>query len=153
MLTHTRETADLQELEALWKLPARRTPRVGSELAARLSTRIVSTLAWAWPVLLISLLALEPAPQSNAHVAVWVEVVSNLLVLTLLAGVVARFATEPRVGLGFFASAGAMGIALGIGCRTTGHHAGSWWAVETVVFSLLALAAFAGLALAQRART
>jgi hypothetical protein len=153
MLTQTQETVDLRELEALWALPARKVPRVTPQLAGDTSTRIVKTLAWAWPLLLFALLAFEPTPEPNAQVPVWGALLSTLLLLTVLAGVIARFASEPRVGLGLFSAAGAMGIAVGIGCRATAHHAGSWWAVETGLFSALALAAFAGLALARRAST
>jgi hypothetical protein len=152
MLTHPRETADLQELEALWELPAHRPRRIGPELAERLSARIVKTLAWAWPVLLIALLTVEPDPQPGAQAPVWAAVLGDAFLLTLLAGVIARFAAGPRLGLGLFSAVGLMGIAGGVACRATAHHAGSWWVVETAVFSALALAAFAGLALAQRAR-
>jgi hypothetical protein len=152
MLTRTRENADLQQLEAIWELPAKRAPRVTPEVARRLSDRLLKALAIAWPALLFALIAFEPAPQPNAHVPVWGEILSYALLLTVLAGVIGRFATTQRAALGLFSAAGAMGIAVGVGCRATAHHAGNWWAVETALFSVLAVAAWAGLALTRRAR-
>jgi hypothetical protein len=152
MLTRTPKTPELDELEALWELPAKRPPRVSPELAAELSRRIVRALAVAWPALLFALIVFEPAPRPGATVPVWSEVLSYALLLTVLGGIIARSAAGPRAGLGFFSAAGAMGIAVGIGCRATAHHAGNWWLVETVLFSLLAVAAWAGVALTRRAR-
>ena len=150
MVTRTRHATDLQELEALWKLPAKRKPRVTPEAARAATKSIAKWLAIAWPVLLIALIAFEPAPAPQVQVPLWGEIVTNALLLTVLAGIIARFATGPRLPLGLFSAAGAMGIAVGIGCRSSGHHTGSWWAVETALFSALALAAFAGLALTRR---
>jgi hypothetical protein len=148
----TRPTTDLHELEALWDLPVRRPPR-DREFADRLSRRISRVLAWTWPALLVALAVFEPAPAPNVQIPVWAEVVGDVFLLALLAGIIARFAAAgPRPALGFFAATGGMGMALGIACRTSGHHTGSWWAVETAVFSALTLAAVAGLAFAQRAR-
>jgi hypothetical protein len=147
----TRPSSDLQELEALWSIPARRPPR-DRELADRLSRGISRVLAWTWPALLVALAVFEPAPAANVRVPLWAEIVADVFLLALLAGIVARFAAGPRLALGFFAATGGMGMALGIACRTSGHHTGSWWAAETAVFSALTLAAVAGLALAQRAR-
>ena len=151
MLTRTPRKADLHELEALWELPAKRRQRVSPELAETLSRRLVKTLAIAWPALLFALIAFEPAPQPGATVPVWGEVLSYALLLAMLGGIIARFASGPRPGLGFFSAAGAMGIAVGIGCRATAHHSGNWWLVETALFSVLAVAAWAGLALTRRA--
>jgi hypothetical protein len=152
MAIRTRPTADLQELEALWDLPARRS-RLDREFADRLSRRISRVLAWTWPALLVALAVFEPAPAPNVQIPLWAEIVSDVFLLGLLAGIIARFAAGPRLALGFFAAMGAMGMALGIACRTSGHHTGSWWAVETAVFSALTLAAVAGLALTQRVRS
>jgi hypothetical protein len=152
MAIRTRPTADLQELEALWDLPARRS-RLDREFADRLSRRISRVLAWTWPALLVALAVFEPAPAPNVQIPLWAEIVSDVFLLGLLAGIIARFAAGPRLALGFFAATGAMGMALGIACRTSGHHTGSWWAVETAVFSALTLAAVAGLALTQRVRS
>ena len=102
--------------------------------------------------MVVALAVFEPAPHPNVQVPLWGEILSDVFLLALLAGIIARFAAGPRLALGFFAATGAMGMALGVGCRTSGHHTGSWWAVETAVFSALTLAALAGLALAQRAR-
>ena len=151
MLTRTPRT-DLHELEALWELPARRRQRVSPERAGALSRQLARALAIAWPVLLFALIAFEPAPQPGATVPVWGEVLSYALLLAMIGGIIARVASGPRAGLGFFSAAGAMGIAVGIGCRATAHHAGNWWLVETALFSVLAVAAWAGLALTRRAR-
>ena len=151
MAIRARPTVDLQELEALWHLPTRRS-RLDREFADRISRRISRVLAWTWPALLVALTVFEPAPAPNVQIPVWAEVVGDVFLLALLAGIIARFAAGPRLALGFFAATGGMGMALGIACRTSGHHTGSWWAVETAVFSALTLAALGGLALAQRAR-
>jgi hypothetical protein len=50
-----------------------------------------------------------------------------------------------RLALGCFAVMGFAGIALGVACRTSGHHGGSFWMVETLVFGLLGVAAAAQL--------
>ena len=55
MLTRTPRTTDpqeLEQLEALWQLPAKRDPRVSLESAGFLSDLIVRKLAIAWPVVL-----------------------------------------------------------------------------------------------------
>jgi hypothetical protein len=152
MLTRTPRTADLQELEALWELPARRRRRLTPAVAATLTARLAGTLAIAWPVLLFALIAFEPDPRPGATVPVWSEVLSYGLLFAVLGGIIARVASGPRSGLGFFSAAGALGIAVGIGCRASEHHSGNWWLVETVLFSVLAAAAWAGLALTRRAR-
>jgi hypothetical protein len=151
MLTRTPRTPDLQELEALWELPARRRQRVTPDVAAEMSGTIARALAIAWPVLLFALVAFEPAPRPGATVPVWSEVLSNGLLLAVLGGIIARVASGPRNGLAFFSAAGALGIAVGVGCRASAHHAGSWWLVETALFSVLAVTAWAGLALTRRA--
>jgi hypothetical protein len=154
MLTRTPRTTDpqeLEQLEALWELPAKRDPRVSPESAGFLSDLIVRKLAIAWPVVLFALIAFEPAPAPGAVVPWWGELLSVGILMTVLAGIIGRFATGPRLPLGFLSVAGALGIAAGVSCRATSHHLGAWWIVETVVFSLLAVAAWAGLAFAQRA--
>ena len=152
MAIRTKPAADLQELEALWDLPARRPGR-DRAYADGLSRRISHALAWTWPAVVVALAVFEPKPHPNVQVPLWGEILSDVFLLALLAGIIARFAAGPRLALGFFAASGAMGMALGVACRTSGHHTGSWWAIETAVFSALTFAAAAGLALAQRARS
>ena len=142
MLTRTPKTVDLQELEELWELPAKRDPRVRPESARFVSELIVRKLAIAWPVLLFALIAFEPAPEPAAVVPWWGELLSVTILMTVLAGIIGRFATGPRLPLGFFSVAGALGIAAGVACRAASHHLGAWWIVETALFGVLAVAAW-----------
>src|SRR3954449_4690225 len=112
MLTRTPRTTvpqELDELEALWQLPVKRDPRVSPESARFVSDLITRKLAIAWPVLLFALIAFEPAPEPGAVVPWWGELLSVGILLTLLVGVIGRFATGPRLPLAFFGAAGALG--------------------------------------------
>jgi hypothetical protein len=135
----------LAELEALWAVEAepgapRRPGRPYDELLA--------AVVWGWPAVLVTITLFAPSP-SGAYAA-WVAWASVALVIgPVLAGLVAI--SFPAVGLGVSVLLGGTGIAVGIACRATAHHAGGWWAVETCLFAGLAAASLACLALRLRA--
>jgi hypothetical protein len=145
--TQTRHRGDreLAELEALWVAPAARTdvPR------RRNLDRFRRPFGFAWGVVLLSLF-LAPAPEQEVATPWYAWVLLGVFTFAVI-GMFAVFATS-GVGLGFGASlvAGALGLAIGVGCLTTEHHAGGWAAYEIGAFSALTLASAAGLAARRR---
>lgn len=132
---------ELVELEAMWNAPAAQAenPR------RRNLDRFRRPLGFAWGVVLLSLF-LAPAPQQEAATPWYAWVLLAGFTLAVI-GMYAVFAMS-GMGLGLGASliAGALGLALGVGCLATEHHAGGWAAYEISAFSALTLASIAGLA-------
>ncbi len=146
--TQTKPRADdeLAALEALWEAPAEepRAPRRRSLDAFR------RPLGYAWGVVLFSMF-LAPAPEQEVVTPWYAWVLFGAFALAVL-GMFAVFATS-GMGLSFGASlvAGALGLAIGVGCLATDHHAGGWAAYEIGAFAALMSASAAGL-IAQRRR-
>jgi hypothetical protein len=147
--TQTKPRADdeLAALEALWAAPAAKTqePRTRSLAGFR------RPLGYAWGAVLFSMF-LAPAPEQEVATPWYAWVLFGAFALAVL-GMYAVFATS-GMGLSFGASlvAGALGLAIGVGCLTTEHHAGGWAAYEIGAFSALTLASAAGLAAQRRRR-
>jgi hypothetical protein len=147
--TQTKPRADdeLAALEALWAAPAAKTrePRTRSLAGFR------RPLGYAWGAVLFSMF-LAPAPEQEMATPWYAWVLFGAFALAVL-GMYAVFATS-GMGLSFGASlvAGALGLAIGVGCLTTEHHAGGWAAYEIGAFSALTLASAAGLAAQRRRR-
>jgi hypothetical protein len=144
--TQTKPRADeLAELEALWEAPAAKTdvPRRRSLDGLR------RPLGFAWGAVLVSLF-LAPAPEQEVATPWYAWVLLGAFTLAVI-GMFAVFAIS-GLALSFGASfvAGALGLAIGVGCLTTEHHAGGWAAYEISAFSALTLASAAGL-IARRA--
>ena len=145
--TQTKPRADreLAELEALWVAPAaqRDVPR------RRDLARFRRPLGFAWGAVLLSLF-LAPAPEQEVATPWYAWVLLGAFTLAVI-GMFAVFATS-GIGHSFGASllAGALGLAIGVGCLTTEHHAGGWAAYEIGAFSALTLASGAGLFAARR---
>jgi hypothetical protein len=137
----------LDELEALWELPERRPPsrtrrwRVAAESEVSAAARLY---AFVWIGTIVVVGALEPAPAANVHPPGYWYAASAVFWSALGAGMLSLLGPR-RIALGCFAAMGFAGIALGVACRTSGHHAGSFWLVETLVFGLLGLACAARL--------
>jgi hypothetical protein len=136
---------EVAALEALWEAPAAqkgsaRTRNVG---------RVRRPLGYAWGAVLFSLF-LAPAPEQEVATPWYAWVLLGAFTLAVL-GMFAVFATS-GMGLSFGASlvAGALGLAIGVGCLATEHHAGGWAAYEIGAFSALTLASGAGLLAARR---
>jgi hypothetical protein len=140
-----RADRELAELEELWEAPAaRRQLRRTRNL-----DRFRRPLVFAWGAVLLSLF-LAPAPEQEVATPWYAWVLLGAFTLAVI-GMFAVFATS-GMGLSFGASvvAGALGLAIGVGCLTTEHHAGGWAAYEIGAFSALTLASGAGLFAARR---
>jgi small-conductance mechanosensitive channel len=143
--TKARPDRELAELEALWQAPAARkvAPR------RRNLDNFRRPLGFGWGAVLLSLF-LAPAPEQEVATPWYAWVLLGAFTLAVI-GMFTVFATS-GIGLGFGASlvAGALGLAIGVGCLTTEHHAGGWAAYEISAFSGLFLASAAGLLAARR---
>lgn len=139
--TKPRGDEELAALEALWEAPAAQTdaPR------RRNLDRFRRPLGFAWGAVLFSLF-LAPAPEQEVATPWYAWVLLGAFTLAVI-GMFAVFATS-GLGLSFGASlvAGALGLAIGVGCLATEHHAGGWAAYEIGAFSALTLASAGGLA-------
>jgi hypothetical protein len=130
------------ELERVWRLPG--PVRSRRLLPAR---GLVMAIPWLWAAGLVFLLAFAPAANPDeALPPLWVELVVSGFWLTLMVGSVLAAARHTKWALGTAVLAGGLGAALGYACRATGHHIGSWWLVETVVFAVLGVLSLAALA-------
>jgi MFS family permease len=141
-----RADEELAALEALWEAPAEepRAPRRRSLDGFR------RPLGYAWGAVLFSMF-LAPAPEQEVATPWYAWVLLGAFTFAVL-GMYAVFATS-GIGLSFGASvvAGALGLAIGVGCLATDHHAGGWAAYEIGAFAALTCASAAGL-VAQRRR-
>jgi hypothetical protein len=142
-----RADRELAELEALWEAPAAR-PRPRPRRPRNLA-RIRRPLGYAWALVLASLFF---APASEPEVAIpwWSWALFGAFMVAVL-GMFCAFATS-GLGLGLGASvvAGSLGVALGVGCLTTEHHAGGWAMYELGAFSALTLASATALVARRR---
>jgi hypothetical protein len=140
-----RADRQLAELEELWQTPAAQ-PQVRRRRNLDAFRR---PLGLAWGVVLLSLF-LAPAPEQEIATPWYAWVLLGAFTLAVI-GMFAVFATS-GIGSSFGASlvAGALGLAIGVGCLTTEHHAGGWAAYEIGAFSALTLASAAGLFAARR---
>jgi hypothetical protein len=140
-----RDEHELAELETLWEAPAAQTdaPRM------RTLDRYRRPLGFAWGAVLLSLF-LAPTPEQEAATPWYGWVLLGAFTLAVI-GMFTLFAAG-GIGQSFGASlvAGALGLAIGVGCLTTEHHAGGWAAYEISAFSGLFLASAAGLLAARR---
>jgi hypothetical protein len=146
--TQTKPRADeeLAALEALWEAPAAQPPAP----RRRSLDGFRRPLGYAWGAVLLSLF-LAPAPEQEVATPWYAWVLLGAFTLAVL-GMFAVFATS-GLGSSFGASvvAGALGLAIGVGCLATDHHAGGWAAYEIGAFGALTLASAAAL-FAQRRR-
>jgi hypothetical protein len=126
-------TTELEQLEELWRAPAAEKPAPARRRRIPLP-RVGPVLAYYWAAFLV-LIAFEPVPPEDVPVPLW----GTMVVLAFLTSLIAAgaFALMRRLPLAFGASAlaGGLGIVVAIGCKTTAHHAGSWWLIETVAMA------------------
>jgi hypothetical protein len=157
MLTRER-TVEVEELEALWvaspsdsdeaPATAERISRLRTLLSA--SSRINGGwIALGWLIFILGVMIFEPSPSPDATIPLWgtLALAGNFVAL-VAAGLAGP--ASPRLGFGAATLAGAFGVAISIGCRTTGHHPGSWWLVE--LGATVALTGLAAAGLARRLR-
>jgi hypothetical protein len=146
--TERRETG-LDELERLWEAstPEPTPARLLWDRMWRAATRRW-TLAGAW-IVAIGVLGAAPVPADEADAPlVWwdaVYLVGTVLVVVGAGFLVARLARVPR-GWASSAVAGGLGVVLGIECRASGHHLGTWWLVEAAAFAAVLAVSVAGAA-------
>jgi hypothetical protein len=140
--TKPRADSELQALEALWEAPAAQpdVPRRRNVHGIR------RPLGFAWGFVLVSLF-LAPAPEADVAIPWWSWTLFGVFMLAVV-GMFAAFAmTGMGLSLGASLLAGALGVALGVGCLATEHHPGGWAIYELGAFSALAIASAVGLGL------
>ena len=137
----------LDELEALWALPEQEPERRGRRWRLSSAEEVgpsAGRYALIWIATIVVVGSLEPAPAAGAQPpGYWYA--ASAIFWTALGGGLLSLLGRRRLAVGCFAAMGFAGIALGIACRTSGHHAGSFWLVETLVFGLLGVACAARL--------
>ena len=137
-LTVTRErqaNVELRELEELWAAPLRREPRL-RRLGRRLSPHLGKIVTAGWLGFMVSVY-FEPAPNPGAVTPAWADFLIAGLFLSLGAAGLTGWLRSARGGFAAATAAGVFGLALAIGCVTTDHHPGSWWAWELGATSVL----------------
>jgi hypothetical protein len=145
--TKPRDERELEALEAVWNAPAAQT----EVRRKRNLDGIRRPLGFAWGAVLLSLF-LAPAPEQQPAIPWW----SWALLGVFTVAVLGMFTVFTVSGLGFSLGAsvvaGALGVALGLGCLSTEHHPGGWAIYEIAAFSALTLASGIGLAARRAAR-
>jgi peptidoglycan/LPS O-acetylase OafA/YrhL len=101
------------------------------------SYRAMRWLAAGWVIVLASLVAFEPPPNDPTAPVPWYGTVLVALffpafILTVLGLIGAKRWALPVSGL-----AGALGLAVSIGCAVTDHHPSWWWSYELTIFPVL----------------
>jgi hypothetical protein len=100
-------------------------------------------------IIAIVVLGAAPVPADEAEAPlVWWDALylgGAALVVAGLGFLIARMAHVPR-GWACSAVAGGLGVLLGIECRTSGHHLGSWWLFEAAAFAAVLAVSVAGAA-------
>jgi hypothetical protein len=137
------------ELERLWETspdePLAAAAKPPRRRRFHLHRVLSQALVYGWIALFVALFTVAPAPDPAVRAPFWVDAASfAILVGVLAAALVAGI--FPRIALACSALAAGLGVPVGIACRATEHHAGSWWLVETGAFAALAVASVACLA-------
>jgi uncharacterized membrane protein YadS len=148
---HTKPRAEdeLEALEALWEAPTAEAQRLPHPIAGFLAERGWRVLSIAWPVVILSLFL---APTSGDESVVpwygWTLFGAHLLALTgMVAAALGSFGSPLKWSL----VAASIGVGLGVGCMTTGHHASGYAIYELGAFCALTLLSAATLAAKRRA--
>ena len=140
--------AELEQLEGLWNAPAAEVRHDPSRLTHLLAARGWRVLSIAWPTVILSLLL---APTSGDESAVpwygWALFAAHLLAVTgMVAAALGSFGSPLKWSL----VAASIGVGLGVGCMTTGHHASGYAIYELGAFCALTLFSAATLAAARK---
>jgi hypothetical protein len=124
------EAARIRELEELWVLPAltEQRPLRARPVVEGVLRHLGKILAVCWIGFFVAT-AFAPAADAEAATPVWAGILIGGLFVGLL-GAIALSPISRRAAFGSAMGAGALGIALAVGCKTTEHHGGSWWAYE-----------------------
>jgi hypothetical protein len=151
--TNRDDAVRIRELEELWALPARperrQPPRLSTAAIAEAVLPHVGKILGACWIAFFVVSSFAPAADAEAATPFWASLLIGGLLVGLL-GALALSALSGRAAFGAAIVAGGFGIALAVGCKTTEHHGGSWWAYElgTTVF----LTGLAALGLRRSAR-
>jgi uncharacterized membrane protein YadS len=146
MVVDTRPRADdaeLRQLDALWSAPAveaRPPPHPATRWLAQHGWRVLSI---AWPTVILSLLLAPSGDQSTVPWYGWTLFGLHLLALTgMVAAALGSFGSPLKWSL----VAASIGVGLGVGCVTTGHHASGYAIYELGAFCALTLLSAATIA-------
>ena len=96
-----------------------------------------------WAIIIVSTF-FEPAPDPNAAVPLWANVL-GFLFLTGMFTTVWGLAGNHKWGLKASLAAATLGLGMAVACGITDHHPAFWWGYETV--AMTGLLAFNKLAL------
>ena len=99
--------------------------------------------AW-WAVVLGGILVLAPAPDPEATIPAWLDLLGVGFWLTFAFALVGLVAGRPQ-GFRLSLAAAGLGLVLAVGCLATEHHAGVFPFVETAAFGSLAWLSARGL--------
>jgi hypothetical protein len=138
------EDAELRRLEALWSAPAVEARPAPHPFTRWLADRGWRVLSIAWPVVILSLL-LAPTSGDESAVPWYGWTLFGLHVLALVGMVVAAldsFGSPLKWSL----VAASIGVGLGVGCMTTGHHPSAYAIYELGAFCALTLLSAATIA-------
>ena len=138
----------VSELERLWvasPAPAVEPARRRADVAGPLSKGLVC----GWVAFFVAIFAAAPAADPAVHVPAWVDAASVAILFGVL-GAAFTARAVPRFALTCSALAAGLGVPVGIACRATEHHVGSWWIAETGAFAALGLLSVACLAARSR---
>jgi hypothetical protein len=146
----TRERTDeIKELEELWAHPAvpePLPPRRRYLDLARGTPRVPGALvAGGWIAFFLAVVAFQPAPDPHATTPLWANLVFAGMAMSLVAAALLG-PLSSRFGFAAAVLGGCFGMAISVGCLTTGHHAGSWWIGELGATAALTALAAGGLA-------
>jgi hypothetical protein len=119
---------------------------------ARLTTPWAAALGLGWPLAIITMIALEPAPADpGAPVPIVVEVGGLALYAALLMTAVAA-GMRHRAAAGAATVAGLIAVTFTVACPVSGHHTyAPWWFAQLAVAAGMLAVSLA--ALARRAAT
>ncbi len=144
------DAALVEELEELWEASPGRAADSRRARGNAVYDVLAKSVAWGWPAVLAAIFVLAPAPAPQQTYAGWVVGASIAILLgPIVAGLLALNGWTSSA-LSLSAALGGLGIAVGIACRATAHHSGSWWMAETTMFAALTALSVACLAMRGR---
>ncbi len=140
------------DLEAIWTAPypapARPQPaRAASDTTGPWWLGRAITIGW---VVFLGSVFFAPAPQPGQVTPVWADFLIAGMFFGLGTAGILGMTKGGRAAYGAAFCAGILGMGLAVGCMSTAHHPGGWWAWELVATSALTVLAAAGLRRSRR---
>ena len=110
----------------------------GDWLTRELPVRWALAISLGWPVAIVALAILEPAPvDPDAPVPLLVSLLGSLQVLTFIGAVIAAIARRRAAAASSIVAAG-IGVVFAVACPATGHHAlAPWWFASLAITGVL----------------